>query len=203
MIRVSHGQPMAAVLLPRINDFSMERRRAELEQLDVHPPRRGRDGDARARARAERGGSHLDTALPQLLNSRIKMLDLEAEMRASDRTRRGRLHHLHKRVAVDLKVRQVRRPVRLLKRKRLPKAHLRAVEIEGAFVVGHADRDVIESHDAPLLREGVGSMIRQLRSRFRFSLISGDNPRHRCTMSALLGTDSELLFGKKPADKLS
>ena len=96
------------------------------------------------------------TSTPRCLNCSIggiEMLDFQAEMRTSSRPRRRRLHHLDERVAVDLKVREIGRAVRLAKRKRLAKSHLPAVEIDGAFVVGHAHRDVIEPDDAPLLRE--------------------------------------------------
>jgi len=129
----------------------MKRRRAKLEQLDVDAAGRGGDSDARAGARTQRWGSHLDTALLQLFDGGIEMLDFQAEMRTSHRTRRRRLHYLDERVAVDLKVREIRRAVRLAKRKRLAKSHLTAIKIDGAFVVGDADRDVIEPNDAPLL----------------------------------------------------
>lgn len=54
----------------------------------------------------------------------------------------------------------------------------------------------------PQFRESVTEMMPSLLHSYKISLLSGDNDRQAKDMRALLGSDSELLFSQKPADKL-
>ncbi|PZF71455.1 heavy metal translocating P-type ATPase [Taibaiella soli] len=52
------------------------------------------------------------------------------------------------------------------------------------------------------LRTGVPDMLRQLRNKFRLSLLSGDNEREKELVQSLFDSGGQLLFNRKPIDKL-
>jgi len=51
-------------------------------------------------------------------------------------------------------------------------------------------------------RESVAPLIKTLASRYRLSVLSGDNPTERSMLQQMMGNDAILLFNQQPADKL-
>lgn len=51
-------------------------------------------------------------------------------------------------------------------------------------------------------RESVAPLIKTLSSRYRLSVLSGDNPIERTTLQEMMGKDAILLFNQQPANKL-
>jgi Cu+-exporting ATPase len=51
-------------------------------------------------------------------------------------------------------------------------------------------------------RESVAPLIKTLASRYRLSVLSGDNPTDRSTLQQMMGDGAILLFNQQPADKL-
>jgi Cu+-exporting ATPase len=52
------------------------------------------------------------------------------------------------------------------------------------------------------MRESAGPLIKTLASRYRLSVLSGDNPTERNTLQQMMGDEAILLFNQQPADKL-
>ncbi len=57
-------------------------------------------------------------------------------------------------------------------------------------------------HFMPVFRSGIANIIESLKKQYSLSLLSGDNLRQQQSIAALFGSDSELLFGQSPLDKL-
>lgn len=51
-------------------------------------------------------------------------------------------------------------------------------------------------------RESAAPLLKTLASRYRLSVLSGDNPTERKTLQHMTGNDASLLFNQQPADKL-
>jgi Cu+-exporting ATPase len=51
-------------------------------------------------------------------------------------------------------------------------------------------------------RESAAPLIKTLSSRYRLSVLSGDNPTERSTLQQMMGDEAILLFNQQPADKL-
>lgn len=52
-------------------------------------------------------------------------------------------------------------------------------------------------------REGIDSMLQQLKTRYKLSVLSGDNDREADYLQSLMGADATLRFTQQPADKLN
>ena len=63
--------------------------------------------------------------------------------------------------------------------------------VRGRFLVRNAYRPCL------------GELIRSLSARFKMAVISGDSPAEKATLTDLYGSDTDILFGQSPHDKLA
>ena len=103
--------------------------------------------------------AHVHTTLLQLLNHRVEVLHFQAEVRAPGGTCGRGLHDLEKCVAADLKIGEAGVPS-ASRNERLAEPHLFGVEIRRRRIIGDADRDMIQSNDAPAARARIQSPCR-------------------------------------------
>jgi Cu+-exporting ATPase len=63
-------------------------------------------------------------------------------------------------------------------------------------------KNITGFHFLSVFRESVPQMISTLRGHYKLSVLSGDNDKQKELMHEVFGNESELLFGRKPIDKL-